>query len=202
MSFKPRALAAACQQPAHPQCNIRVHPLASGAKWPSYTKTACVDGFTLIEILVVIVLLGIFLGILLPRFVNLTEDTRSAHAQSVASSFSTAITNYRAAWLAAGQPTSLDLQGKSVAFDTDGWPHSAVVSTPICLDLWDTAFHGAQPITAYVPGAAADDWTTIGFGTTCAYVYQNGGVLSNTSLRPIFFYRPVDGIVTIQRFFM
>ena len=185
---------------ARQQCTTRLHPQARCATPALYSHQQ--RAFTLIELLLVIVLLGIFIATLLPRFVDLSEDTRNAHAQSVSAAFATALSSYRAAWLAEGRPETLDLQGKLVTFETTGWPHPAAVSTAICLDLWDTAFHGAQPIEAYVPGAPSDDWTAIGIGTSCAYVFQNGGVLATSSLRPIFFYRPVNGTVTIQRFFM
>ena len=81
-------------------------------------------GFTLVELVVVIVLLGTFAAVLLPRFLDVTDDARIAHAQASAGSFASSMVNYRAAWLAKGEPSTLDLNGKIVTF-TNGWPDAA-----------------------------------------------------------------------------
>lgn len=66
------------------------------------------SGFTLIEIVAVIVLLGILAVTALPRFVNLQSDARIAALQGVAASLQGAWTQAYAKALIAGNVTSID----------------------------------------------------------------------------------------------
>ena len=84
-------------------------------------------GFTLIELIVVILVLGILAAIAAPRFINLTGQARAAALNGLRAAVSSAATLANALTVAqgntAGQP--IVIEGNSVAM-TNYYPSSAV----------------------------------------------------------------------------
>jgi MSHA pilin protein MshB len=64
------------------------------------------QGFTIIELVVVILLLGILTATALPRFMDVTTQAHTAVVQGVQGSLQTSTSMFKAAWTAMGQPAS------------------------------------------------------------------------------------------------
>ena len=91
-------------------------------------------GFTLIELVIVIVILGILAAVALPKFVDLKDDARAAAIKSVAGTITSgSATNYAAKL--AGKPTAMTIDQGNVcttaiigSFLTGGLPAGYSVS--------------------------------------------------------------------------
>ncbi len=85
-------------------------------------------GFTLIELVMVIVILGILAAAVVPNFVNLKDEARQAAVEGVAGSISSAFAiNYAAVSVGTGK--GVDLSGDAELCDIASF--NSLLSTPI-----------------------------------------------------------------------
>lgn len=90
------------------------------------------QGFTIIELVVVISLLGLLAAFALPKFVDLTNEAETASFNGIRGSFNAAVKLIHAQWLAQGRPVGpLTLEdGTSVEISGGGWPTIDVANAP------------------------------------------------------------------------
>ena len=79
------------------------------------------SGFTLIELVVVITILGILAAFAIPRFASLESEARSAATQGLAGSVRSAATLAHGLWLAEDGPASITVEGLSINM-SNGYP--------------------------------------------------------------------------------
>ena len=132
------------------------------------------QGFTLIELIVVIVILGILAATAVPRFVDLQTDARAAVMQGVAASINSSKELVRARWLANGSTGATTVQldaSTSVNVDTTlGYPAATTlgIGTAITLPSGVSQLSGTFTYTGFV-------------GCTVVYTANDGVVLVNAT---------------------
>ncbi len=83
-------------------------------------------GFTLIEVVVVITILGILAAFAVPRFVALDTQTRVSAQQALAGSIRSAAALSHVLWLAQGQPATVRIDDQTITM-VNGYPSLSTI---------------------------------------------------------------------------
>jgi MSHA pilin protein MshA len=78
--------------------------------------------FTLIELIVVIVILGILAATALPKFADMGGDARMAKMQGARAAVSAAASMYHGKWLVAGSPSTAGNASDGTPLSAEGYP--------------------------------------------------------------------------------
>lgn len=156
------------------------------------------QGFTIVELIIVILLLGILTSTALPRFLDVTDEAHDVVVDSVFGGLNTGVMLFHAAYIAQGEPaanTAVTAFGEgtlrtnatgypvSTTSDTDG----AVDEVADCVEIYNSLLQTGRPaidsagVTATGTGLVAANITggtgpfqalhSAATSTTCYYAY-------------------------------
>ncbi len=137
------------------------------------------QGFTLIELVTVIVILGVVAATAVPRFIDLRSDAHKATVSRTAAAFASAI---QLAFLGCvtrdfdSQDNLPEFGNGNVDFNTNCYPSSTNgnngnVNANRCRQVWDGVLIAAPSISNPVNDPNTD-YRSQGGGTTCTFTYR------------------------------
>jgi MSHA pilin protein MshA len=109
-------------------------------------------GFTLIELVVVIVILGILAAFAVPKFMGLENQARVASINAMAGTLRSSAAMARGVWMAQGATGNITVEGQGVAM-VNGYPGRANLTRLI------------QDTSGFTYTAANGRWTPVGART-------------------------------------
>lgn len=140
-------------------------------------------GFTLIELVAVIVLLGILSVTALPRFISLSEDAHSSAVAATGAAFKAGVDQVHLLWITRGStgailnfiPLAGTNAGGDLSVNSHGWPADTrgtsltMNSTNDCIDVWRAVMNDGS---SSVAASGSVDYFALRSGDTCTYTHQ------------------------------
>lgn len=135
------------------------------------------SGFTLIELVIVVVILGFLAATAIPKFIDLTDQAKQANIEGMAGGFATAISLARAQWEVEGRPQNVanqnsvnydgstlvlttetdDVRPGYVAGLTDGVGLGGGFDALNCVEIWQNILQQPPQITSVISTLNSDN---------------------------------------------
>ncbi|GHF82817.1 type II secretion system protein [Thalassotalea marina] len=125
------------------------------------------SGFTLIELVIVVVILGFLAVTAIPKFLDLTDQAKEANIEGMAGGFATAVSLARAQWEAEGRPKNssglnvVSYDGTELLLTTENNTATNLVRPGYVVASTAVSGDGAGLGTGFDAGNCVDIWNSI-----------------------------------------
>ena len=157
-----------------------------------HSRSGTQQGFTFIELVVVIILIGLMSAVALPRFLEVTDEAQLSSLQGVSGGLATAVAMTHAQWIGEGNSapaptdasnkTQVNMDGVIIYLNENGWPANTDSSAESsingqsndeCLQVWNSVLQSSPPATILTDQRPSNRYfvsvVTIGGNIYCRY---------------------------------
>lgn len=146
----------------------------------SFTNQA---GFTLVELIVVIIILAILGAVALPKFIDVTEKAQVSAVKGAGGGLGAGVALFHAQWVANGHTAAVANvagfggAGATATVDANaaGWPvgtdGTSMDADADCAAVWNNVMQGPPTLAASAGGV---EYVYSRSTTTCTYTYYGG----------------------------